>query len=121
MCSSCRANVYLIQASDSPRHPATVVLPNGVVVVPRTRPPSILERALSDLPVLTGADEMLNDGLAALSERLAELLEEVGRPHSPPLTPKRLETRFRTLRPSPTATVVRKAPYAARHAIIART
>ena len=45
-------------------------------MVPRTRPPSILERALSDLPVLTGAVEMLNDGLAALSERLAELQKD---------------------------------------------
>jgi hypothetical protein len=36
----------------------------------------ILERALCDLPVLTGAVEMLNSGLAALSERLTELRED---------------------------------------------
>jgi hypothetical protein len=36
----------------------------------------IVERALCDLPVLTGAVEMLNSGLAALSERLTELPED---------------------------------------------
>jgi hypothetical protein len=36
----------------------------------------ILERALCDLPVLTGAVEMLNYGLAALSDRLTELRED---------------------------------------------
>ena len=38
--------------------------------------PAILERALCDLPVLTGAVEMRNFGLAALSERLTELQED---------------------------------------------
>jgi hypothetical protein len=35
-----------------------------------------VERALCDLPVLTGAVEILNSGLAALRERLTELPED---------------------------------------------